>query len=100
VEEFGSAGESNILIPQEFASGYRIQHGHATVKSLVKVRYSDYPYAEDGIFCRDVLFSSHQVIYLSARLSIYESLGIKRVITNSCSRIIAELAKFKKRQRS
>ncbi len=98
VEEFGTAGESNILMPPEFASSFRVQHGHATVKSSVKVRYSDFPYAEDGIFCRDVLFSSYKVIYLSAKLSIYESLGIKRVIANSCSRIIAELAKFKKRQ--
>lgn len=94
--EFGSAGESNILMPPEFANRYRVQHGHATVKSSVKVRYSDYPYAEDGIFCRDVLFSSYQVIYLSAKLSIYESLGVKRVITNAISRTIFELAKFKK----
>jgi glycosyltransferase involved in cell wall biosynthesis len=97
VGEFGSAGESNILMPPEFAGFHRIQHGHATVKSSVNVRYSDYPYAEDGIFCRDMLFSSYQVIYLSARLSIYETLSINRVLANSCSRLIAELAKFKGR---
>jgi glycosyltransferase involved in cell wall biosynthesis len=95
-QEFGSAGESNILIPLSDRDNYRIHHGHATVKRSIKIRYSDYPYAEDGIFCRDMLFTSHQISYLSAKLSIYEALAFERVLKNFYFRVISELAKIKK----
>jgi glycosyltransferase involved in cell wall biosynthesis len=96
VMEFGTAGESNILMPPEFASIFRIQHGHATVKSSVKVRYSDYPYAEDGIFCRDILYEGHNVVYVSAKLSIYETFSLRGIVQNSTLRAIAEINRLKR----
>ena len=95
--EFGVAGESNIVLPQGRLGRNRIQHGHATVRASVSIRYSDFPYAEDGIFCRDVLFSSYRVTYISAKLSIYESLSLGKLVSYSATRVIAGISKTKKR---
>lgn len=95
--EFGVSGESNILVPKFDRKKHRIQHGHATVRNSVPVRYSDFPYAEDGIFCRDVLFASHRVSYISAKLSIYESFNTVHLFRNSALRVTAEISKAKKK---
>jgi len=97
VLEFGVSGESNILFPSLDKKKHRIQHGHATVRNSVPLRYSDFPYAEDGIFCRDVLFARYRVRYISAKLSIYETFNLRNLFTNSRLRIIAELSRVKKK---
>jgi glycosyltransferase involved in cell wall biosynthesis len=96
-DEFGPAGESNIMIPLEYRSNFRVHHGHATVKTSVKVRYSDFPFAEDGIFCRDMLFTGYKISYISAKLSIYETFSFRGIVRNSILRAIVEITKIKKR---
>jgi len=95
--EFGSNGESNITIPSRKRFHFRAHHGHATVKTSVKIRYSDFPFAEDGIFCRDLLYKGYKISYVSAKLSIYETISVRGVMRNSTLRTIAEISKVKRR---
>lgn len=95
--EFGVLGESNVLVPRLDRKKHSVQHGHATVRNSVSLRYSNFPYAEDGIFCRDILFASYRVRYISAKLSIYESFSLGHLLSSSTSRVLAEISKVKKK---
>ena len=64
---------SNIAIPFNSFGITEVHHGHATVRNSIydEIKYKEIQKAEDGLFCRDVLFSLGGVYFIPAKLSIY-----------------------------
>ena len=95
--EFNPCGGSNLILPSELKGNPRVSHGHSTVRKAVSNRFTNLPYAEDGIFCRDVLADGNSVIWISAKLSNYERFSLSNIFRNSYLSLLQFLS-FRKRR--
>ena len=87
---------TNIMLPPRLRRVHRVQHGHATVKREVPLRYSNRPSGEDGEFAQQMLLKGYQVIYLPLRLSNYDRPTFSNLLESSLLRVIERLSKLKK----
>lgn len=70
------SGQSNLALPSTLRNGSRVHHGHLVVRSSVPVRYSSRRTGEDGELVVEILKSKYSLVYISAKLSIYDRLNI------------------------
>ena len=98
--EFNPHGGSNLILPSGLTGKPRVHHGHCTVKKSLVNRFSNLPFAEDGIFCRDVLADHKDVIWVSAKLSNYERFNLFNIFRNSYLSLLRCLSHSKRRVRA
>jgi cellulose synthase/poly-beta-1,6-N-acetylglucosamine synthase-like glycosyltransferase len=65
-------GESNLLLPAETFKNSKVHHGHLTVRRDVQIRYTNRKLGEDGELVREILKRGYKMVYVSAKLSIYD----------------------------
>jgi hypothetical protein len=87
---------TNLKLPKNVSRFHRIQHGHATVKKSVSVKYSMRPVGEDGEFAQNMLLSGFKVAYLPLRLSNYDRPTFTNLSRSTALRIIERLSRLKK----
>ena len=69
--EVAGPGASNLILPAGYCD-FGIHHAHVTVKNNIRneIRFrTEFPRREDGLFCRDLLFSGYEIIFSSLKLS-------------------------------
>ena len=68
-------GDTNIILPEEYATRHKIHHAHITIKRNLNNFFKFPPlYSHnDGKLCLDVLSQSNLVFYLPLQLSIYNT---------------------------
>ena len=86
---------TNIVLPLQLRFLHRIQHGHATVKRNIPLRYSNKTVGEDGEFAQRVLLGGYRVIYLPLRLSNYDRPTLSNLCNSLSLRFIERLSKAK-----
>jgi glycosyltransferase involved in cell wall biosynthesis len=94
-KESGKNGDTNLVLPSHLTRWHRIQHGHATIKNEIQIRFTDMETGEDGDFARTCLEMGLKVIYLPKRLSNYDRPTVKNVFTSIGLRTWSELARLK-----
>ena len=87
---------TNLILPKRVRLFHQIQHGHATVRKSVPVKYSIRPVGEDGEFAQNMLLSGFNVVYLPIRLSNYDRPTFSNLSRSTALRIIEILSRLKK----
>ncbi|WP_190277061.1 glycosyltransferase family 2 protein [Candidatus Planktophila versatilis] len=72
-------GETNLRLPSNVSKRSRIHHGHATVKTKILLRFSDRRFGEDGELLQKIVNSGLDLVYLDAKLSIYDRLNFSNL---------------------
>ncbi len=88
--------DTNIKLPAKISRFHRIQHGHATVRREIPIRYSTRQVGEDGEFAQRILAQGYGVIYIPRRLSNYDRPTIENLVQSFFLRVIERLSKIKK----
>jgi glycosyltransferase involved in cell wall biosynthesis len=69
------AGESNLLLPEGALKSLKVHHGHLTVRRDIPIRYTNRKLGEDGELVREILKHGYNLVYVSAKLSIYDRIN-------------------------
>ncbi len=86
---------TNLRLPAKMRFLHRIQHGHATVKKDVPIRYSNRPVGEDGEFAQEMLLQGYRVVYLPLRLSNYDRPTFSNITKSLFLRFVERISKVK-----
>jgi glycosyltransferase involved in cell wall biosynthesis len=65
-------GESNLILPVDELKNPKVHHGHLTVRRNLPFRYTNRKLGEDGELVREILKQGYNLVYVSAKLSIYD----------------------------
>jgi glycosyltransferase involved in cell wall biosynthesis len=87
---------TNLILPPRLRNFHRIQHGHATVRREVSIRYSNRRVGEDGRFAQEILLNGYQVLYLPLRLSNYDRPTLPNLSKSLVLRIFERASKIKR----
>jgi glycosyltransferase involved in cell wall biosynthesis len=77
-------GETNLLLPARLANMSKVHHGHLVVKKEIPIRYSSRRSGEDGELIVELLKNNFNLVFISAKLSIYDRLNYSNM-RDSCS---------------
>lgn len=73
------SGQSNLELPSNLKEKSRVHHGHLIVRRSIPVRYSSRRAGEDGELVVEILKNDYRLIYINAKLSIYDRINFSNL---------------------
>lgn len=73
-------GESNLVLPNRLNHAPRVHHGHLVIKRTIPTRYSSRKTGEDGELVVEILKNGFQLVYIDAKLSIYDRFNVANLV--------------------
>lgn len=87
-------GESNLLLPAEIFKKNKVHHGHLTVRRDVPIRYTNRKLGEDGELVREILKYDYKIVYVSAKLSIYDRFNFTNYLLSIKGHALVHLSRI------
>ena len=88
------AGESNLLLPKGELKSLKVHHGHLTVRRDIPIRYTNRKFGEDGELVREILKYGYNLVYVSAKLSIYDRINWKNLLLSLKGHALVRLSRI------
>lgn len=88
------AGESNLLLPEGELKSLKVHHGHLTVRRDIPIRYTNRILGEDGELVREILKYGYNLVYVSAKLSIYDRINWKNLLLSLKGHALVRLSRI------